>query len=646
MDERGHDHEQTPCEVRGGAASQDKRARPWISAVSSLVQSCCDARLGATAIWLAMTLAGLWLVSRYGLKMPVADEWAWLGQVTGDQPVTWSWLWSQHHEHRMVLPRLIYLGLGKLSGFDFRTGAYFNIVVLSGLSLLIMSVARSRRGAPSWCDAVFPLALLQWGSYVNLVWGFQLNFVISAGLSAAVLLPILSCRKRLSLRTASLIAVCLLGAGLCGAYGLAFLPPLAGWLLLAAMLPPGDGSRASAGSRLFLGGLAVALAGLCAFYFVDFIWPAHHTAAYSKAAVLRTTAEFFANSLGPVGKMSWPLSGLLVLGGCGLVVAQLLRAFLRRPEERLRAAGLLAWLAGMFLLAAGIGWGRTIVGPGAGFAARYTLLAAPLLCFFCLVWNAYAFPRWSERLQRLLLLLLCVSATVGAYKGSRYAAEMFVPLQALERDAQAGLPPAVLAVRYSGDRDAWFATPETLSRWLEMLRAARLGPYRGRTLQSLEPVVVQRLIEIHQPPESLRSVAIPAGKSLIQPFQAADSGVLYRIDVQLGYFDRRGPARLDWRLLGIAPHGGREVWAAGEIGLAALGYDDTVVLMLPPRPVQRGQKLELELSNPATDSARLVRMPGYDAVASRGPNPAIKGFLFLKQPCAVVQRLASHPERW
>jgi hypothetical protein len=618
----------TPANEKGNSAATLLRAALGSPRATSL---------GTTAIWLAMTLAGLWLVSRYGLKMPIGDEWSWLGQVTGDQPVTWNWLWSQHNEHRMVLPRLIYLGLGRLSGFDFRTGAYFNVVVLSGLSLLMMSVVRARRGGPSWYDAVFPLALLQWSSHLDLVWGFQLNFVISVSFSAAVLLPILSCRRRLSPRTASLIAVCLLGAGLCGAYGLAFLPPLAGWLLLAALWRPGDGSRVSVGNRLFLGGLGVALAGFCAFYFVGFSGTAYHAAACGAAAILRTTVEFFANSLGPAGRIIWPFSGLLVLGGCGLVLVQLLRTFLRRPEERLRAAGLLAWLAGMFLLAAGIGWGRTFLGPDAGFADRYTLLAAPLLCFFCLVWNAYASPRWAERLQRSLLLLLCVTATVGAYKGSRYAAELFLPLQALERDAQAGFPAAALALRYN-DQYSFFATQEMFARWLERLRAAKLGPYRGRPLHALEPIVAQRMIELQHPREPHGIVAIPAGKSFVQPFEAADSGVLYRIDVQLGHFDRRRPTKLDWTLLAIMPHGGREVWAAGEIGLAALGHDDIAVLICPPRPVQRGQELEFELSNPAADSARPLRMPGYDAVASRGPNPAIKGFLFLKQSPAVAQR--------
>jgi hypothetical protein len=586
--------------------------------------------LGTIAIWLAMTLAGLWLVSRYGLKMPFADEWCWLGRVTGEEPVTWSWLWAQHNEHRIVLPRLIYLGLGRLSGFDFRAAPYFDVVVLSGLSLLMMGAARFGRGAPSWYDSVFPLVLLQWSPYSDLIWGFQLAFVISVSLTTAALLPILSCRSRLSVRMAVPVTACLLGAGLCGANGLAYLPPVAGWLLLATLWPPVEGGRASRKGRLLLGCLALALAGFCILYFMGFTRPAHHAAAPSTAAALRTTAEFLAGSLGWAGKMSWPVSGFLVLAGCGLATLLLLRAFIRRPEERLRAAGLLAWLAGTFLLAAGIGCGRAFLGPGAGLVDRYMLLSAPLLCFFSLVWNAYASPRWGGRLQGVLLLLVFVSVLIGVRKGPRYAADIVVPLQALERDAQAGFPAATLAVRY-GDRFAFGATLEAFSRHLEMLRIARLGPYRGRSLESIEPVAVQRFIEIKHPAEALCTVAIPAGRSFVQPFRAAFSGVLRRIDVQIGCFGRRDPGRLDWTLLRIAPHGVREVAASGEIRLAALEHDETASLVCPPVSIHRGQELELELNSPATDGTRLVRVPLYDAVAPGDPNPAIKGFLFLNQ---------------
>ena len=155
-----------------------------------------------------------------------------------------------------------------------------------------------------------------------------------------------------------------------------------------------------------------------------------------------------------------PFSGVLVLAGCGLAGFALLRAFRAQPDERLQAAGFVCWLAATLLLAAGIGWGRAFMGQGIGFVDRYMLLMSPMWCAFSLVWTAYTLPksrkgtvpfssnenwdspRWEKPLQFGLVLLLGVSALVGAHKGFRYAADVYIPLQPLERDAREGLPPA------------------------------------------------------------------------------------------------------------------------------------------------------------------------------------------------------------
>ncbi len=191
--------------------------------------------LGAWAIWAVLTLAGLCFVAIYGLPFPFGiDEWLWVGQATGNEPVTFSWLWSQHNEHRMFLPRLIYLGLGAITGFDFRAGRFFNVFMLSGLSLAMMKAARAVRGKTLLCDAFFPLVLLHWGQFDNLIWGFQLNFVTSVVLEGAVLLIVFRCGSQITLKSVILLTLCLVSLGLCGSYGLVFLPPMACWLLYAS----------------------------------------------------------------------------------------------------------------------------------------------------------------------------------------------------------------------------------------------------------------------------------------------------------------------------------------------------------------------------------------------------------------------------
>ncbi len=170
--------------------------------------------MGAWAIWACLSLAGIGFVAVYSLRFPFGDEWQWIGKATGDEPLTLSWLWSQHNEHRMFLPRLIYLGLGALSGFDFRAGAFFNVLVLSSLSLAMMTSVCVLRGKTRLYDAFFPLLLLHWGQAENLIWGFQLNFVTAVFLEGLILLMVLRCGNRVSLRSFTLVAVCLVLLGL------------------------------------------------------------------------------------------------------------------------------------------------------------------------------------------------------------------------------------------------------------------------------------------------------------------------------------------------------------------------------------------------------------------------------------------------
>ncbi len=208
-----------------------------------------DARhaVAAWSLWAAIALASLALVMRYGLTMPTGDEWAWIPMAAGDVPVTWSWLWSQHNEHRMALPRLVYLGLGWLTGFDFRAGAIFNVAALAALAAAMMLTARKLRGSTRVYDAFFPLILLHWSQAENLVWGFQLNFVLSVSLAGTALLVMLRAGATLRLGTALVVAAILLLLGLTGMYGVAYLPALAAWLFAGAALrwsQGGPGARA------------------------------------------------------------------------------------------------------------------------------------------------------------------------------------------------------------------------------------------------------------------------------------------------------------------------------------------------------------------------------------------------------------------
>ena len=136
-------------------------------------------------VWLAMLVPGLIYVSRYALVNPYVDEWAFVPVLFGDRPAG-PWLWELHNEHRFPLPRLIYLGLFRLTG-DLRTGCYVSFLGISLAAAGLIRLARSVRGRSRIADAVFPLLLMHTGQGENLYMGYQMAFMFTAVLAAALL---------------------------------------------------------------------------------------------------------------------------------------------------------------------------------------------------------------------------------------------------------------------------------------------------------------------------------------------------------------------------------------------------------------------------------------------------------------------------
>src|SRR5262249_8229850 len=137
-------------------------------------------------IWALAVYGGL-AFARYGNKFPYADDWALVPVLTGEQPLTARWLWTQHSDHRIAVPKLILLTALRLTGWDFRGGILFNVGALGALAFAMIRGAKRLRGWTSYADAYFPLALLHWG-HGSLWWDFQVQFVCSTVLAGIVLL--------------------------------------------------------------------------------------------------------------------------------------------------------------------------------------------------------------------------------------------------------------------------------------------------------------------------------------------------------------------------------------------------------------------------------------------------------------------------
>jgi len=426
------------------------------------------------SVWAMMLLAALACIARWGRNIPLAEDWLMVPALTGHEPSIPEWLWAQNNEHRVALPKLVYLGLLAVTG-DFRSGMVFSVLLLAALAAaLILTVRRIRGGTASITDAVFPVALLHIGNWENLVWGWQLQFVLSVVLTGAVLVAIV--RDPLPTRTTlAVAAVALVLLPLSGANGLILTIALTPWMLAAAA---GRRHADPRGSRLAIaaGCMAVALVGL---YFVDYVRPTWNAPSPGITATAKTALKVLGLGFGPAANGHWAIAvaaaGLVLAPACFLAARLALRPDGTGPD-RVRAFGVASFLGGMLVLAAAIGWGRA-----AGMVQtntlpdRYALLAVPALLAAYLALELYAPRNWGAAGQAALAAGFVLLVPLNTEAGFRWRDWYVAGMQRVENDLADGVTSDALAGRHRGFLLHW--NEELLRTDLGLLRNAGIGPF-------------------------------------------------------------------------------------------------------------------------------------------------------------------------
>jgi hypothetical protein len=439
-------------------------------------------RLTAWCVWICWFLcavAALWFIIEFSRNVPWYDEYWMTSVLTHQQPVTLSWLWSQNHEHRIPVPRLILLGLAELSDTDFRAGTVFSWLVMTIASAQLLIAARRLRGRYCWTDVFFPLALLHWGNSENLLWGFQVAFSLSTWLMITLLILIIQCRGRLSLGQALAAGACLLLLSLCGAQGMVAVVLLSFWLAYTELRDARlNGWRLlSRIGRLALPCLACVVV-VC--YFATYKAPPYHPHTNGWKAV-RASLEFLAAGLGPATNQEWPYFHWTVALLSAVSLASLAVAWKTRRWDRPSIVGMFLFLTALLALAAALGKGRACFGVGAGGIPRYVWLSAPIYCGIYLAASRYARPTFATLVQGFLVLAVVYLAKENFKGGRTWASEMRNKKEHIEQAAREGMHYGRIALKYG---DPWYAN----ARHLEMLRNAGMGPYRGTTkLIPLQP---------------------------------------------------------------------------------------------------------------------------------------------------------------
>jgi hypothetical protein len=412
-------------------------------------------------LWGLMTAADLVWVTRYGLPLPLFDEWEMVPAVTGHEPINFAWAWAQHNEHRFVIARPLLVALYRLARLDFRAAVFVNVLLLAALAAGFIALASRLRGRAALTDLALPLILLHFGQSENLIWSWQFVYILPTVLAGLFFIGILRGGPVLHGIWLYIVAAVLVALPLCGGLGLIYLPGLLPWTVVVAWLA----FRAERGREaLVLGAAVLATIVITCLYFVDYHRPSVVPPAPGK--MLDTCLQFLAMTFGMIDTRAWAVWGWLMVA---LVLAAIVTAVRQiRGEERYRALGILAFLAGTVTMTAAVGWGRS----GYGLFGRYSTLLAPGLCATYFVGVLY--PRgWSRFIPGVVVLVTAGLAPRNMQVGIEKAARVREGMQSFQHDVRAGWPAVALADRYASFPFALYPYREPLERWIKMLADAR-----------------------------------------------------------------------------------------------------------------------------------------------------------------------------
>jgi hypothetical protein len=425
--------------------------------------------------WALITVLTVIFVVLYGPNLPIWDDLDVVEVIAARRPLTITWLWSLHNEHRVPLPRLILLALYRLSGNDFRAGMFFNVAVLAIVAAAAIAVAAGRRGGSRTYDLLLPIILMNPSNATNLLWSWQVQLVLSSVLAGALILLIVVRDAWPGPLRAMAAGACLVSLTMCGANGVALVPALDCWLLAASWA-----HWTSAGPRAWRAAIvplasAIPAIALTVLYFSGYHGSSQHPTSLSLESALRTSLQFVSLMFGTEARAFWPMAGLAALTLVASSILIVAHVVVRNTAGgRARAFGLLCAFGAFTSLALGIGWGRAGSGEQSGLESRYVTLIAPMWLAVIFTWDRFTSPviqrvALTSLLSTVLALLWPI--TREAIESGQSRARM---ADAVMLDIRAGTPVYRLVKHHTP-----FLHPsqDVLAEYLKLLRTAHIGAF-------------------------------------------------------------------------------------------------------------------------------------------------------------------------
>jgi hypothetical protein len=190
--------------------------------------------LPPAVVWstlLAMLLTWIVVIHRYAADWPFWDELSYLPHTVGAQPLSWELLWAHHNGHRLVIPKLVYFGAVKISGYQPIVLMYVSAALLAFGTGCVSIALRRARGRMHLLDAALILAALSLSQYHNLLWAFQIYVTMSGALVLLAIAMAINVHRTTDRRQIVLIGAITTLLPFFGGLGMGIAPGLFLWLL-------------------------------------------------------------------------------------------------------------------------------------------------------------------------------------------------------------------------------------------------------------------------------------------------------------------------------------------------------------------------------------------------------------------------------
>lgn len=381
----------------------------------------------AFAICLVILAVFFYIDIDQGFRYPWSDELDFIPILTGSTPITWKWLWAQHNEHRIVIPKLVYF-LSFKAWPDFRLPILICIVLMGYCSFVMMSITQRIRGFNPLLQLCFPMLLLNMTLGYH-GWGFHVQFTSSTFLLCLLLSSIVYTQTKTDPSIVGLpalaVSVILLLLPLCGMNGV--IPSL---ILIPYYLIRSSNQAVSASiPQARLWGKVILLSAVMAGSIICMIFIGYYSIPHpwgnpNILELITATMHVLSSPLnfGSAGLMAGIVICFLVI----FVITRIAQDIRRNNDTECKInwgkADLFAFIISLCTLAIGLGWGRGGRGWPLGLDNHYSLLMVPLLCAVFVVCMISNLRKIVYSLWIITLIMFCIHG-VSAIRSHKYVGD-------------------------------------------------------------------------------------------------------------------------------------------------------------------------------------------------------------------------------